>query len=150
MNLEDQIAQVTNPQEFTRLVNSVFTEKYGSDYQVIDGTRNDGGNDGYIISEKRILAIYCPIKPERQTDKKYLEKILSDLVKAENLHNQGKYEVENWTFIIPRKLSNDVLSEMIKEAKKKNINANHKESTFIANELSRNTHLLRLFPFFYI
>jgi hypothetical protein len=61
MTLDEQIAQITNPQEFTRLCNAIFTEKYGHDFQVIDGTRGDEGNDGYVISEKRVIAIYCPI-----------------------------------------------------------------------------------------
>src|SRR5271157_2660301 len=109
MNLDDQIAQITDPQEFTRLCNTIFTEKYGPDFQIIDGTRSDEGNDGYIISEKRVLAIYCPIKPERRTDSDYLQKIRSDIKKAQALRDSGKLEVENWTFITPRKLSNDVI-----------------------------------------
>jgi hypothetical protein len=66
VNLEDQIAQIINPQEFTRLCNAILTAEYGADFQVIDGTRSDEGNDGYLISEKRIIAMYCPIKPERK------------------------------------------------------------------------------------
>lgn len=51
MTLYEQIAQMTDPQEFTRLCNTVLTERYGRDYQVIDGTRADGeeskaDNDG--------------------------------------------------------------------------------------------------------
>jgi hypothetical protein len=70
--IEDQIATMCNPQEFTRLCNSIFTSIYGDDFQVIDGTRSDEGNDGYVRSEKRILAIYCPIKPGKKTDSDYL------------------------------------------------------------------------------
>ncbi len=90
MSLEDQIAQIVNPQEFTRLCNTIFTVLYGEDYQVIDGTRADGGNDGYVRSEERIIAIHCPIKPERKTDKDYIEKIRSDLKKAAKLNESGK------------------------------------------------------------
>ena len=125
MPLEDQIAQITNPQEFTRLCNTLLTAHYGENFQVIDGTRSDEGNDGYVISEKRIIAIYCPIKPERKTDKDYLEKITKDLTKANKLRESGTFKVENWTFITPRKLSNDVLSKMRLEASARQINANH-------------------------
>lgn len=150
MTLDEQIAQITDPQEFTRLCNTVLTERYGSDYQVIDGTRADGGNDGYIISEKRIIAMYCPIKPERRTDADYLEKIRSDIAKAQLLRDSGKYEIQNWTFLTPRKLSNSVVVEMRKHAESVGFNAIHKESTYLSNELLRNKHLIAVFPNFHI
>ena len=150
MTLDEQIAQITNPQEFTRLCNTVLTERYGKDYQIIDGSRADGGNDGYIISEKRITAMYCPVKPERRTDADYLEKIRSDIAKAQALRDSGKYEIENWTFLTPRKLSNDVIIEMRKHAESIGFNATHQESTYLANELLRNKHLIRAFPNFHI
>jgi hypothetical protein len=146
MTLDEQIAQITDPQEFTRLCNTVLTERYGSDYQVIDGTRADGGNDGYIISEKRITAMYCPVKPERRTDADYLEKIRSDIAKAKSLRDSGKYEIENWTLLTPRKLSNNVVVEMRKYAESIGFNAIHQESTYLSNELLRNKHLIAAFP----
>lgn len=146
MTLDEQIAQITNPQEFTRLCNTVLIERYGNDYQVIDGSRADGGNDGYIISEKRITAMYCPIKPERRTDADYLEKIKRDITKAQSLRDSGKYEIENWTFLTPRKLSNDVVVEMRKHAESMGFIATHQESTYLANELLRNKHLIEAFP----
>jgi hypothetical protein len=147
MSLEDQIAQIVNPQEFTRLCNAIFTVLYGEDYQVIDGTRADGGNDGYVRSEERIIAIHCPIKPERKTDKDYIEKIRSDLKKAAKLNESGKYQVRNWTFVSPRKLSSDIVSLMIREAKQLELNANHQEATFLAGVLLKNKHLIPEFPF---
>lgn len=146
MTLDEQIAQITNPQEFTRLCNTVLTERYGRDYQVIDGTREDGGNDGYIISEKRIMAMYCPVKPERRTDAHYSEKIRGDIAKAKSLRDSGKYEIENWTFLTPRKLSNNVIAEMRKHAESIGFNATHQESTYLANELLRNKQLIGEFP----
>ena len=116
MSLEDQIAQIANPPEFTRLCNALLTAEYGPNFQVVDGTRGDGGNDGYVISERRIIAIYCPIKPEKQTDSDYVKKIRDDLTKAKLLHQSGKYVVERWTFITPRKLSNDVVATLRKTA----------------------------------
>lgn len=147
MSLEDQISQIANPQEFTRLCNAIFTALHGNDYQVIDGTRADGGNDGYVRSEERIIAIHCPIKPERKTDKDYIEKIRSDLKKAAKLNESGKYQVRNWTFVSPRKLSSDIVSLMIREAKQLGLNADHQEATFLAGVLLKNKHLIPEFPF---
>ena len=146
MYLEDQIALITNPQEFTRLCNSILTCIYGEDFQIIDGTRGDEGNDGYVRSEKRIFAIYCPIKPEKKTDNDYLEKIKSDMEKASKLRDAGKFEVERWTFITPRKLSGNIVAQMFKVGSDHGFAANHLESTYLANELYKNLHLLEAFP----
>jgi hypothetical protein len=146
MYLEDQIAMITNPQEFTRLCNSILTCIYGEDFQIIDGTRSDEGNDGYLRSEKTIFAIYCPIKPEKKTDKDYLEKITSDMEKAAKLRDTGDYRVERWTFITPRKLSSNVVAQMCNLGSDLGFASNHLESTFLANELYKNPHLFDAFP----
>ena len=146
MTLDELIAQMTNPQEFTRLCNSVFTDIYGNAFQVIDGTRGDDGNDGYVASESRMLAMHCPVKPEQKTDAGYVAKIRSDLAKAVTLRNEQKYAIETWTFITPRKLSNDVIATMRALGEDVKIRATHQESTFLANELYRREHLLNGFP----
>lgn len=150
MTLDEQIAQIANPLEFTRLCNTILTEKYGQDFQVIDGTRSDEGNDGYVISEKRIFAMYCPIKPERRTDADYVKKMRSDMRKAQVLRDTGGFKVESWTFLTPRKLSNKVLVKMEQEAKSIGLKAIHLESTFLANELLRYKHLIADFPSLHI
>lgn len=150
MSLEDQIAQTTNPQEFTRLCNILLTAEYGEAFQVIDGTRGDEGNDGYISSEKRVIAIYCPIKPERRTDADYVEKIRSDLKKADVLQKSGKYEIQKWTFITPRKLSNTVVSFLRRTANEFGFEGNHQEATYLATALGKHTHLAQQFPDLFI
>lgn len=147
MTIDEKIAQINNPQEFTRLCNAVLAEKYGSGYQVIDGSRADGGNDGYIIQEKRIMAMYCPVKPERTTDADYLAKIKSDIAKAQFLRDSGQYQVDNWTFMTPRKLSNDLIVKMTQHASSIGLNAIHQEATFLANELLKNIHIVQAFPY---
>ena len=99
MPLEEQIAQITDPHEFTRLCNSILTALHDTDFQIIDGTRGDEGNDGYISSKKRIIAIYCPIKPERRTDADYLKKIRDDIKKAQRL--KGLWQSRSGALDIP-------------------------------------------------
>ncbi len=65
MELEQQIRQLNNPQEFTEICNTLLTEKYGDDFQIIDGTRSDHGNDGYVESEKRIFCYALPDKTRK-------------------------------------------------------------------------------------
>lgn len=146
MSLDELIAQMTNPQEFTRLCNAIFTDIYGDHFQVIDGSRSDNGNDGYVSSERRMLAINCPIKPEQKTDAGYVKKIRSDLDKAAELKHAKKYEIETWTFITPRKLGDSVISSMRAYGEQLGIRATQQESTFLANELYRRKHLLQGFP----
>lgn len=54
MDLEEQIRLMNNQQEFVKIVNTVFVSLYKDEFQVVDGSRQDEGNDGYIRIEKRI------------------------------------------------------------------------------------------------
>ena len=146
MTIERQISQYDNPQEFARLCNAVFIAKYGDGYQVVDGSREDGGNDGYVSAEKRILAMYCPVKPEQKTDAGYLKKIRSDISKAVTLRDSGSYEIENWTFITPRKLGNDVIATMIAEARSMGLRAVQMDAAFLALEICERPHIKFNFP----
>lgn len=146
MNLEEEIRKISNPQEFVELCNTIFTEKYKENFQVIDGTRSDQGNDGYIISEKCILAIYCPIKPENKTDQDYRGKIASDLKKAKELHDSGKLKIERWIFVTPSKISNEVFVYLQNKAKELGFEGNHLEATFLSGELYKNDYILKKFP----
>jgi hypothetical protein len=144
--LDELVAQMTDPIDFVRLVNAVHVDVYRQDFQVIDGSRGDNGNDGYVASERRMLAIYCPVKPEQRTDADYRRKIESDLSKAVVLRDAGKYQVDAWTFITPRKLSDDLVGWMRSLGGRHGISVHHQEATFLAGELQRRPHLIDGFP----
>lgn len=146
MTLDELIAQMTDPLEFTRLCNAIFADIYAHDFQVIDGTRGDNGNDGYVASERRMLAMHCPVKPEQRKDADYLDKIKADFAKAVKLRDDGTYRIDAWTFITPRKLSDDLIGKMRALGQQLGIDASHQEATFLANELHRRDHLLKGFP----
>lgn len=146
MALDELVAQIVDPQEFVRLVNGVHVDMYPRDFQVVDGTRGDNGNDGYVASERRMIAIYCPVKPEQRRDSDYRAKIESDLKKAIALRNDGRYVIEAWTFITPRKLSDDVIGWMRELGERHGIHVLHQEAAFLAGELQRRPHLIRGFP----
>ena len=148
MNLEDQIAQITNSQEFTRLCNSIFTRLYGEDFQVTDGTCSDLGIDGYLRSEEMVLAYYCPTKPENRTGRDYLKKITSDIQKASNVRT--KIKIKHWRFVTPSKLTTKLIAEIDQLGKQHGFEiADHIESTFLADVLCKNTDLLASFPSIY-
>jgi hypothetical protein len=150
MGLDEQIAQMTNSMEFVRLCNVLLTAEYEHNFQIVDGTRGDDGNDGYIASQELVIAIYCPTKPERRTDQDYIVKIKSDLGKVSALREAGAYSIKRWAFVTPRTLSNKVLSIMRDEAKKAGLDATHFESTFLAGLLHKHKHLLPEFPGLYV
>ena len=149
-DLEEQISQITNPQEFVKLCNTVFSAEYGEDYQVVDGTRGDEGNDGYVYSKQQLLAIYCPIKPESRTDRHFVAKIKSDMRKAAELHVSGRFQIQSWAFVTPRKLSTKVLAAMNAEASSLPFSACHLEATFLSNLLYKHALLIQKFPFLHV
>lgn len=146
MSLENQVSQMVDPHEFARLVNAVHTDMYPRDFQVIDGSRGDNGNDGYVASQRRMLAIYCPIKPEQRRDADFRKKIDHDLGKAVFLRDRGSYEIAQWTFVTPRKLSDDVIAWMRQKGVETGIEVHHLEATFLAGQLQQRRHLLSEFP----
>lgn len=145
MSLEDQIAQIVEPLLFARLCNTVFAAEYGHDYQVIDGTRGDEGNDGWVRSERRILAVHCPLKPERKTDAGLREKAFSDLEKARGLRDSGRIQVDRWTFVTPRKLSNSLVVDIARRGDELGIAANHIEATHLAVSFLKHPELTKEF-----
>ena len=150
MSLEEQVAQTVDPTLFTRLCNSLFTAEHGHAYQVIDGTRGDEGNDGWLDSERRIFAIYCPLKPERRKDTDYRDKAYSDLEKAARLRNERRFAVERWTFVTPRKLSNELIVNIRKRAEALGLEANHVEATYLSGLLLKHAHLVKDFPEYHV
>lgn len=150
MSLEEQIAQTVDPVLFTRLCNSLFTAQHQHAYQVVDGTRGDEGNDGWLDSERRIFAIYCPTKPERRTDADYRDKACGDLEKAARLRDDKRYPVERWTFVTPRKLSNGVVMAIRRRGEELGIEVNHVEATYLAGLLLKHPELVKDFPEYHV
>jgi hypothetical protein len=150
MSLEEQIAQTVDPVLFTRLCNGLFAAEHGHEYQPIDGTRGDEGNDGWLNSDRRIFAIYCPLKPERRTDADYRDKAYADLEKAALLRDNGRFPVKRWTFVTPRKLSNDVIVAIRKRGDDLGIEANHIEATHLSGLFLKHPELVKDFPEYHV
>lgn len=145
MGLDEQIQRLSNPQEFAKLCHLVFAVKHGSEYQAVDGSRADGGNDGYIKSEACLLQFYCPSKPVRPADAEYRKKIREDLAKAAALRDGGM-PIRKWTFVTPHNLSNGVLQFLAGEAAKHHLESAHVGPAFLAKELWFSPKLLNELP----
>jgi hypothetical protein len=147
MSIQSEIELIKDPSRFSRLTILLFEAEYGSDYQAIDDDRGDGGNDGYIFSEKRLFARHCFKKlPKKDLDEEILKKLRGDFAKAIKLKDEGIYKVENWTFLSSYAVSNNVVKAAQKLGKDAGINVSLKGPAYVATLAAKHKHLLSEFP----
>lgn len=147
MSLQAQIEAINNPQEFTRLYNAVLDMKYGLDFIPIDDDQADGGNDGYVKSEKRIFAGHCFKRIQKQKIREEIQdKMSSDLAKAVHLRDKGKWEIEAWTFLSNYPIPEEVATEIVKQGKKAGIDVSWRGADYFANALEKFKEIREQFP----
>lgn len=130
MDIEKQISLCNNPQEFTRLCNVILQAEFTNNFRALSDDRADGGNDGYIISEKRIIARHCFKQiPKQKIDSEIIKKAKADLLKIIELKKNNKYQIKKWTF-----LTNYYISESVYKV----LNEISKENGLIFNQLGPN------------
>ncbi len=111
----DNISQIISPDQFSKLCKHLFAAEF-DDFQTIDDSGGDKGNDGYSEKQKTLFQLYCPKKPNKATDSKCKLKIKEDLDKAKELVDSGKYIIEKWIFVTPAELREDVHTYIRTEA----------------------------------
>jgi tetratricopeptide (TPR) repeat protein len=140
-----RISDIRNTQLFQDLCQTLFAAEY-PDIEIPDDSSGDEGNDGYIPSQRRLFAIYCPEKYP-PPDEYYERKIRDDLAKAVKLRDERSYEIDEWIFATPGPLPMKVLNylkEKVKEAGiSKTVNWSEKHLMPI---LLRHRELEPLFP----
>jgi hypothetical protein len=147
MNLANQIALITVPQEFARLCNAVLLAEHGSDFLPIDDDRPDRGNDGYLKSEKRLFAMHCFKRVQNQSlDREIRSKMMSDLAKAARLKGEGGWEIQKWTFICNYPIPESIGKEVILAGKRAEIDPSWLGSDYLAEVLQRVKSLKNSFP----
>lgn len=147
MNLEAQIELMTVPQEFTRLCNAVLTAEHGDDFLPIDDDRADHGNDGYRKSTRRVFAVHCFKRIQKQaiTDE-IRRKMLGDLGKAKTLKEQGLWNINAWTFLTNYPIPEEIGREAISLGVKNEIDVSWLGPSFLAGALQRHGDVRELFP----
>ncbi len=125
----------------------MFAE-YGSNYQAVDDTRADQGNDGYIATKKMLFARHCFVKPASKTDVAIRAKMDSDFKKAIKLKKTGKLEIERWNFICNYQLPSSIIAEFVAKGKAEGIEVHITDSTEIASMLSRHDEVRNRFADF--
>ena len=148
MNLAAQIELITVPQEFTRLCNAILTAEHGSDFLPIDDDRADRGNDGYLKSEKRMYAVHCFKRIQKQAiDKEVRAKMVGDLGKAAALKSEGIWDVERWTFLSNYPISEGVAAAMMDLGRRYGIDVSWQGPEFLSSKLQAHPEIREQFPF---
>lgn len=133
--IKNTLNLIAAPQLWTEIVRAVLIAEYPSDYHPIDDSVGDGGNDGYLSSEKKMYARHCFVKPAQKTTNAIKRKISDDFAKALKLRDEQGLEIENWTFVCNYDVSNEVFLYLQKLGKDNGVNVNIMTSDNIANLL---------------
>lgn len=110
MNIYARIRKIEDQQQFSLLINALFTAEYKTGFQTNKDWK-DYGVDGYVRSEKAVIQIYCPKYPERASQKNYTKKIREDTEKLSKAIDKDKknLKVHEWWFVTPDDLSREVI-----------------------------------------
>lgn len=141
----DSISQITSPDRFSRLCKTLLSAEH-KDFQTIDDSGGDAGNDGYSESQETLFQIYCPEKPEKANDSDYKSKIKKDLDKAKKLIDFGNYKIKDWVFITSRELREPVQTYLRGEATARGMNGIAWASPKLTELFAKHSHLRSQFP----
>lgn len=141
----DLISQNTSSDLHISLCKALFAAEY-EDFEVVDDSGGDAGNDGYSASREVLFQMYCPEKPEKADDARYKEKILEDLEKAKKLVQNGNYKIKKWIFVTPRDLRESVHTFLREEAGARGFEGISWSGVKLTELLAKHTHLRSQFP----
>lgn len=113
-----RIRDITDPNIFQDLVQSVLAAEYGPDFEIVYDGSGDGGEDGFLRTAKTLFAMYCPETRPAVAD--YIKrKIRDDLAKVKNLRDNNGYDIERWTFVTPIPLEREIRDYLLTKATEK-------------------------------
>jgi hypothetical protein len=147
ISLHAQIELISVPQEFARLCNAVLGAQYGNDFLPIDDDRPDRGNDGYLKSEKRLFAVHCFKRLQKQgVDDAVQSKMVGDLGKAVLLKQEGIWEIKAWTFLCNYPINEVLGTRILRIGREADIDVSWKGPHFLAEGLQRYPEVWAQFP----
>lgn len=146
-NLEAQIELITVPQEFVRLCNAVLGAEHGVDFLPVDDDRADRGNDGYLKSAKRLYAMHCFKRVQKQSiDSEIRRKMVGDLGKAVLLKKEEIWEIDAWTFLCNYPIPEQIGARIVEIGAETGIDVSWKGPSFLATALQRHPEVRDQFP----
>lgn len=130
-----------------RLCNAALTADYGDNFLPIDDDRADGGNDGYLKTEKRMFAAHCFKRIQNQSiENEILKKMKSDLQKAIELKETNAWEIESWTFLSNYPIKESTGRAIFKLGADANIDVSWRGPEYFANILQKVKTIRTQFP----
>lgn len=138
---------MTNPQEFVRLCNAVLAADHGDDFLPIDDDQKDAGNDGYLKSERRMFAMHCFKRAQKQSiNDDIRRKMEGDLKKAIALRDADEWAIDAWTFVSNYPMPEEVGRHVFKLGAKAGIDVSWRGPGDLALGLRRHPELHPEFP----
>lgn len=144
----DHIINIVSPDEFASLCQKILVAEY-PDFDVIDDSAGDGGNDGYSKSAKILWQLYCPEKDNlsiKEQKERYQSKIRNDLKKAQKLRDEKRYLIDTWIFTTTKPLTEDLHTYLRTKATEYNFSCAVWSSTKLHELLSKHEHVEDQFP----
>ena len=138
-----KIADIRAPDLFQRLVQRLFVAERGTDFQIVDDSGGDRGNDGYDAVRGILYSIYCPERPETAD---FRRKARSDLAKARKLMQQPGYHLRDWAFVTPTPIREALQAELRAEAESYGLTAQFISAVHLEDFYLRSEHLRDAFP----
>jgi hypothetical protein len=139
-----RIAEIRDPNLFQRLVRTLFAAERGHNFQIVDDSSGDRGNDGYDAEAGILLAIYCP---EKGMDaQRTLEKGRTDLKKAVQLLTDAAYVFNKWYFVTPQPLLEKTQATLRAEALSHGLSATFTSAENLETIFLAHPDLHDLFP----
>ncbi len=146
--LKDTIINIVSPDEFENLCQQILVAEF-PDFEVIDDSSGDGGNDGYSASEKTLWQLYCPKKDNlsiKEQRERYQAKIRTDLAKAAKLKSEKGYEIDRWIFTTTKPLTEELHTYLRNKAGDYGFACSVWSSKKLNELLSKHSHVQDLFP----
>lgn len=148
MTLASQINGMTVPQEFTRLCNALLIAEHGDDFLQIDDDAPDGGNDGYLTSERRMFAMHCFKRIQnQQIHAEISRKAVGDLGKAIALRAEGIWAIDAWTFTTNYPIPNRIGERLKALGDKNDISVSWRGPEHLEQMFLKHREVLEQFPF---
>ncbi len=143
------ISEIRDPNEFQNLCQLLLCAEY-PDTQIVNDSAGDGGLDAYVPSTRTLYAMYCPEVVPRPKDR-YQEKIRADLKKAIRLRDHHGYHINEWVFLTPTPLGEELHRYIQKKARQaKFINGINQSDSHLLILLLKHPAVRTQFPRFVI
>jgi len=128
--------------QFQSFTSQLFSEELSS-FQPIEGSGGDGGLDG--VEGDTAYQMYFP-EIENRTTKKYINKINTDLNKAQETMAEQKLNIKRWILVVPDDLGKDVVLHLKTKSQETGIECLYWGATKLSALVNKYPYIRDAFP----